>query len=60
MRGPLRSVPHATEIPYLFGTVAAHCGEALKEADQVAAQAAHRHWINFTKTGASNSAALPE
>jgi len=49
--------PHATELPFVFNTVATRYGDALTEADANTAEAANRYWVNFAKTGNPN---LPE
>jgi para-nitrobenzyl esterase len=50
---------HATEIPYVFNTVAARYGKDLTAADSAAAQAAHAYWVGFAKTGEPTAAGLP-
>ena len=50
---------HATEIPYVFNTVAARYGKDLTAADSAAAQAAHAYWVGFAKTGEPKAAGLP-
>ena len=47
--------PHATEIPFVFNTVAARYGDKLAAADKAAAEAAHAYWVAFAKTGDPNS-----
>jgi len=42
---------HATEIPYVFDTVAARYGKDLTPADAAIAKAAHAYWVGFAKTG---------
>ena len=51
---------HATEIPYVFNTVAARYGAELTPSDAAAAKAAHAYWVAFAKTGAPQVAGLPE
>jgi para-nitrobenzyl esterase len=60
MRKQWPGAPHATEIPFVFDTVAARYGKDLAESDKAAAQAANAYWVNFAKTGNPNSAGLPE
>jgi para-nitrobenzyl esterase len=55
-----RGAAHASEIPFVFDTVAARYGKALTEADRAAAQAANAYWANFGKTGNPNGAGLPQ
>lgn len=50
---------HATEIPFVFDTVAAKYGADLTPADEAAAKQANAYWINFAKTGDPNGGALP-
>lgn len=51
--------PHATEIPYVFDTVAAKYGDKLTPEDEHVAQAANRYWANFAKSGDPNGQDLP-
>ncbi len=55
-----RGAAHASEIPFVFDTVAARYGKDLTDADRAAAQAANTYWANFAKTGNPNSVGLPE
>jgi para-nitrobenzyl esterase len=50
---------HATEIPYVFDTVAARYGAELTEADARAADQTHAYWIAFAKTGVPAPEGLP-
>ncbi len=59
MRGQWTGAPHATEIPYVFDTVAAKYGKDLAPADEAAAQAANAYWANFAKSGDPNGPGLP-
>ena len=52
--------PHATEIPYVFDTVAAKYGKALTEQDAAVARAANLYWANFAKTGSPGGTGLPD
>jgi para-nitrobenzyl esterase len=52
--------PHATEIPYVFNTVAARYGKDLTPADAATGKAAHAYWVGFAKTGVPSAAGLPE
>lgn len=52
--------PHATEIPFVFDTVAARYGKDLTDADRAMAQAANAYWVNFAKSGDPNGHGLPE
>jgi para-nitrobenzyl esterase len=60
MRKQWRGAPHATEIPFVFDTVAARYGKDLADADKATAQAANTYWVSFAKTGNPNGAGLPE
>jgi para-nitrobenzyl esterase len=51
---------HATEIPYVFDTVAARYGKDLTAADAAAAKAAQAYWVAFAKTGKPKAAGQPE
>jgi para-nitrobenzyl esterase len=55
-----RGAPHATEIPFVFDTVAAKYGKDLAAADKATAEAANAYWVNFAKTGNPNGAGLPQ
>jgi para-nitrobenzyl esterase len=52
LRKTTPGAPHATEIPYVFDTVAARYGRELTAADGAAARAMHRYWVAFARTGA--------
>ena len=60
MRKQWRGAPHATEIPFVFDTVAARYGKDLTDGDRATAQAANAYWVNFAKTGNPNGNGLPE
>jgi para-nitrobenzyl esterase len=51
MRGQWAGAPHATEIPFVFNTVAAKYGKDLKPEDESIARAANAYWVAFAKTG---------
>jgi para-nitrobenzyl esterase len=51
--------PHATEIPFVFDTVAARYGEKLAPADRKISEAANSYWVAFAKTGEPNAAGRP-
>jgi para-nitrobenzyl esterase len=59
MRKQWPGAPHATEIPYVFDTVAAKYGNDLTPADEATARAANLYWGNFAKTGDPNGPGLP-
>ncbi|HLY20658.1 MAG TPA: carboxylesterase family protein [Bryobacteraceae bacterium] len=51
MRERWQGAPHATEIPFVFDTVAARYGENLGSQDEATAKAAIAYWAAFAKTG---------
>jgi para-nitrobenzyl esterase len=51
--------PHASEIPFVFGTVTAPQGAALTPEDQETSRLAQAYWVNFATTGDPNGARLP-
>ncbi len=59
MRSQWPGAPHATEIPFVFDTVAAKYGKDLAPQDEATAQAANAYWANFAKTGDPNGPGLP-
>ena len=58
MRKQWKGAPHATEIPFVFDTVAARYEKALAKDDEATAQAANAYWVNFGKTGNPNGTGL--
>jgi len=52
--------PHATEIPFVFDTVAAKYNDQLAPGDSAIARIANTYWANFAKTGNPNGAGLPQ
>ena len=59
IRKPGQGAPHASEIPYVFDTVAAKYGKALAPDDEAIAKAANSYWVNFAKTSDPNGPGLP-
>jgi len=59
MRKQWPGAPHATEIPFVFDTVAARYTKDLADADRAIARAANEYWVNFAKTGNPNGKGLP-
>jgi para-nitrobenzyl esterase len=51
MRKTWKGAPHATEIPFVFDTVAARYTKDLAPADEATAKAALAYWVAFAKTG---------
>ena len=60
MRDQWKGAPHATEIPYVFDTVAAKYGQDLTAKDAAIADMANSYWVNFARTGNPNGPGLPE
>jgi para-nitrobenzyl esterase len=63
LRKSVPGAPHATEIPFVFDTVAARYGKDLTAADAAAARAMHAYWVGFARTGrpqAPNQPAWPQ
>ncbi|HEU5352239.1 MAG TPA: carboxylesterase family protein [Terracidiphilus sp.] len=50
---------HASEIPYVFDSVAVKYGDALAPSDAAIAKQANEYWLNFAKTGNPNGPGLP-
>jgi len=51
LRKQWKGAPHATEIPFVFDTVAARYGKDLTPADEATAKAVLAYWLAFAKTG---------
>lgn len=51
LRATVRGAPHASEIPFVFDTVAAHYGRNASRADQAMARTIQEYWIAFARTG---------
>jgi para-nitrobenzyl esterase len=51
MRKEWPGAPHATEIPFVFDTVAARYEDKLAPADEKIAQQMLSYWVSFAKTG---------
>lgn len=60
MRPKWPGAPHATEIPYVFGTVQARYGAAATAQDKEMARQVNAYWANFVKTGNPNGSGLPQ
>jgi len=60
LRATLAGAPHATEIPFVFDTVAARYGKDLTAADEKAAKVMHQYWVAFAKTGTPQVAGEPQ
>jgi para-nitrobenzyl esterase len=59
MRKQWHGAPHATEIPFVFNTVAARYLKELTPADAAIADAANAYWVAFAKTGDPNGPGRP-
>jgi para-nitrobenzyl esterase len=59
LRAKTPGAPHATEIPYVFDTVAARYGKDLTPADEMAAKVMHAYWVGFAKTGVPQALGYP-
>lgn len=59
MRTQWPAAVHASEIPYVFNTLAARYGENVTPQDQAVAQQTHQYWVNFARTGNPNAVGLP-
>jgi len=59
MRTKWTGAPHATEIPFVFDTVAARYGKELTPADEKIAKATNAYWVAFAKAGDPDSAGGP-
>jgi para-nitrobenzyl esterase len=51
LRKTLSGAPHASEIPFVFDTVAAHYGKRTTATDRAMARAMHAYWAAFARTG---------
>jgi para-nitrobenzyl esterase len=56
MRKQWQGAPHASEVPYVFDTVAARYGKGLSAADEAIAKTINAYWVAFAKTGDPNGA----
>jgi para-nitrobenzyl esterase len=60
MRNEWPGAPHATDIPYVFKTVAARYGKDVTANDVAMAKAAHEYWVSFAKNGKPSAKDAPE
>ncbi|MGH8180785.1 MAG: carboxylesterase family protein, partial [Steroidobacteraceae bacterium] len=51
LRNTVSGAPHASEIPFVFDTVAAHYGKDTSRADEAMARVVHAYWVAFARTG---------
>lgn len=59
LRPKIRGAAHASELPFVFGTLMARYGEAVTEKDRAAARSVNAYFANFAKYGDPNGAGLP-
>lgn len=59
LRPQVRTAAHASELPFLFGTLSARYGSAVTPDDQAAGQIFRSYLVNFIKTGNPNGNRLP-
>jgi len=59
LRKTTPGAPHASEIPYVFDTVAAHYGKDLTAADEAAARTVHAYWVGFARSGTPQASGEP-
>lgn len=59
MRKTWPGAPHASEIPYVFDTLAASYGRRTSRADEVMARVMHAYWVAFARTGHPDAAGEP-
>jgi para-nitrobenzyl esterase len=55
----VKGAQHASEIPFVFDTVAAAYGNATTQADEAMAKAMSAYWTAFAKTGSPGASDLP-
>ena len=60
LRKSTPGAPHATEIPYVFDTVAARYGKDLAPQDAAMARTVHRYWVAFAAHGKPEVAGEPQ
>ncbi len=59
MRKQWSGAPHASEVPYVFDTVAERYGKDLTPADQAVADVMSAYWVAFAKAGDPNGSGRP-
>jgi len=59
LRKTVAGAPHASEIPFVFDTVAAHYGKETSRADEAMARVVHAYWVSFARTGRPSARAEP-
>ena len=58
LRKDFSGAPHASELPYVFDTLADRRDTPPSPEDQPTATLIHRYWVNFAKTGRPDGAAV--
>ena len=59
MRAQWHGAPHASELPYVFGTLDTRYGEKVTDRDWAAAHALATYFANFARDGDPNGSGLP-
>ncbi len=59
LRSRIRGAVHASELPFIFGTLMARYGEAVTERDRETERFMNAYFANFAKHGNPNGANLP-
>jgi len=59
MRKKWKGAPHASEVPFVFDTVAERFGKHVAPSDETIAKAALEYWVAFAKTGDPNGTGRP-
>lgn len=59
LRSKIRGAVHASELPFVFGTLMARYGEAVTERDRMTERSMNAYFANFAKYGDPNGADLP-
>jgi para-nitrobenzyl esterase len=60
LRPKVMGAAHASELPFLFGTLDARYGKAVTARDRVAGREFRSYIVNFIKTGNPNGTGLPQ
>jgi len=60
IRQDVKGALHATEIPFVFGTVRAKYGDATTPEDEAIASAINAYWVSFARTGDPNGDGRPK
>lgn len=60
LRPGVKGAAHASEVPYVMGTVKMVYGDKLTKKDEAVQDQTNAYWTNFAKTGDPNGAGLPK